>query len=180
MQEERTLPVHLALLFIVLLFTGVILYAKHVTDSRAENPVISSSPTKLSTYVYGVNLEYPPGWQATPGYNYDHYSGPDGFFVLTGVGDADTLIDTIVRDDVSAGGNPYGISATITSITVDGEPARLILPSIDQPASMKHQAELIVKFPSPRTIDHGIYYYLAITADSSHIKDLTASLTFIR
>lgn len=180
MQEERSLPIHLALLFIVLLFTGVILYAKHVTDARASNPVGSISPTKLSTYVYGVNLEYPPNWQPTPGYNFDHYSGADGFFALAGAGDGNVLIDTLVRDDISASGNPYGISATVTKLTIDGEPARLIMPSADQSPSYKHQAELIVKFPKAMTINQVLTYYLVLTADASHIKDIATSLTFIK
>jgi hypothetical protein len=179
MQEERSLPIHLALIFIVLLFGAVILYAKHVNEARLANPT-SVQPTKLTTYVYGINLEYPADWQPTPGYNYDHYSGSDGYFALAGAGDDKTLIDSLVRGEVSRDGNQFGISADITNLTIGGQPARLIMPSIDQPASMKHKAELIVKFPKAMTIDRALAYYLVLTADSAHIKDIANSITFIK
>ncbi len=179
MQEERTLPIHLALLFIVLLFGAVILYAKHVNETRISNQVQNVQPTKLTTYVYGVSLEYPAAWLPTPGYNYDHYNGADGFFALAGVGDDKTLIEALVRGEISAEGNPYGIAAMVTNLTIGGEPARLIMPSADQSPTMKHKAELIVKFPKPMTINRELDYYLVLTADADHIKAITQSLKFI-
>ncbi|MBX4189277.1 peptidase M56 [Candidatus Parcubacteria bacterium] len=179
MQEERTLPIHLALLFIVLLFVGVIVYARHVTNTRADNPVVKVSPTKFTTYVYKVSLEYPADWQPTPGYNYDHYNGETGFFGLSAAGDAKTTLDSLAKSDAEHVLRPYGSSPKVETLTVDGEPARIILPSLDQDPEEHRQAELIVKYPKPVEISSTVYHYFILWADEDHIRNIVKTLKFI-
>ncbi len=178
MQEERTLPIHLALLFIVLLFGAVILYARHVNNTRADHQTVTVLPTRFTTYVYGVNLEYPSEWQPTPGYNYDHYNGVDGFFGLSAAGDADTTLDQLVKNDTTHVLKPYGSKPITEALVIDKQPAVLIMPSSDQGADQKKQAELIVKYPRPVTISGKLYYYLILWADTDHIHDIARSIKF--
>lgn len=169
---------HLALVFIVLIFGAAFLYARHVNNTRA-NSQNFIGPTKFTTYVYGVNLEYPADWQPTPGYNYDRYNGESGFFGLSATGDDKSTIETLTRNEVEHKLRPYGLSPKTEALTIAGEPAMLILPSIDQDPAMKHQAELIVKYPKPVTVGSQVYYYFVLWADTDHIRDMAKSLSFL-
>lgn len=173
---EKAFPVRLTLLFIVLLFVAVILYARHVTDSRLAEQISQTEPTRYTTYVYQINLEYPSDWQPTPGYNYDHYDGPEGYFGLS-VAAATTSIDMLARSQTS--GKIYGSRPVISTMTISGEPARLIMPSSDQDSSYDGQAELIVEYVKPVVISNAQYKYLLVTADKNHIQAIANSISFL-
>jgi hypothetical protein len=177
--EKKDTSVRLILFFILVLFTGVILYAHHIVTSRqVSSPV--SPVTKYSNYVYKINLEYPSDWQATAGYNYDHYDGTTGFFSLSATGDVKTTLDDLVKRDLASPSQEYGSNPSVIDITVDGQEARLITPSADQNALLKGQAELIVAYPIPAIISLQAYPFLVLLADKDHIKDIITSLSFIR
>lgn len=172
--------ISLTLLGIVILFTGVILYARHVTLSRqtevSEMPVIAH----YTNYAYRVNLRYPPEWEPVNGYSYDRYEGTDGFFGIAAGGTASTSLDEITKTETSHILKPYGSKPYVQQIRIDGQDARLIMPSEDQDASMHGQAALIVDYPEPITIGSQTYAYFVFWADRAHIQDIASSITFIR
>ena len=53
------------------------------------------------------------------------------------------------------------------------------LPSADQPAEMRNQAALIVKYPIPIEIESNSYEYFILWADSQHIQMLSKTLSFL-
>lgn len=178
METERTSSlVRWALLGIVLLFTGVILFSHHVTTTR-ENQVGTPLPTKYSNYVYKVSLEYPADWQPNlepDGYNYYKYNGADGFFSLSATTSSGVSINTLANKQKGQ----YGASPVISSRSIDGQDARLITPSVSSGAS-NDQAELIVQYPKSVVISGQSYNYLIIQADVGHVETIADSIRFIK
>ena len=172
--------ISLTLLGIVLLFTAVIFYARHVSLNRqteqSQIPVIAH----YTNYAYRVNLRYPPEWQPVGGYAYDRYEGPDGFFGISAGGTGSTTLGQMVQKEVGQASHPYGKNPYIQKLTIDGQDAELVLPSEDQAASMHGQAALITEYPTPITIGPESYGYFIFWADRAHIQDIASSITFIR
>jgi TolB protein len=76
--------------------------------------------------------------------------------------------------------NPYGSDPKIINRIIDGQEARLILPSADQPEEMKNQAGLIVKYPEAVNINGSLYYYLILWADKAHIEQIGNTIKFLK
>ncbi|MBX4199028.1 peptidase M56 [Candidatus Parcubacteria bacterium] len=171
--------ISLTLLGIVLLFTAVIFYARHVSLARqgeqSQVPVIAH----YTNYAYRVNLRYPPEWQPVGGYAYDRYEGNDGFFGISAGGTGNVAMADMVKSEVDHPLKPYGKEPSIQDLLIDGQKAKLIMPSADQDASMRGQAVLIVTYPLPLTIGTETYKYFVFWADRAHIQDIASSITFI-
>lgn len=168
------------LLAIILAFTGVILYARKVNLSRIENHANVILVARYTNYAYGMNLQFPSGWQPARGYEYDRYEGTDGFFGVMAGGTADITIDEMVENKVNHTLKPYGTSPSVRSLTIDGQEARMIMPDIDQDPSMVREAALIVRYPVPVELGADSYKYLVFIADMNHIENMANSITFIR
>jgi TolB protein len=148
-------------------------------------PAASTSvPTTWATYTsqtYSVSLRYPPGWQRDPRYTLpgdERYTGPDGFFQLSALSGAS--LDDAANAEAHHLLQPYGSHPIITTTTVaGGRPARLILPSADQPAELEHQAALIVQPPQPMVVNGASYPYLVVWADQSHLDAIASTLHFV-
>ena len=132
---------------------------------------------------YAISLQYPSDWQPVPGYG-DPETGEtrlgaeNGFFHVSAM-DADT-IDRAAARHAGHHLQPYGSQPVIEDLQVQGQEARLILPSADQPAGMDHQAALIVRYPRPVTIAgraHA-YRYFVLWADEAHIRTIAHTLRF--
>jgi hypothetical protein len=170
----------LVLLGIIVLFTAVILYARHVNLARhnaGNNVALIASYTN---YAYGINLKFPPEWRVMGGYSYDRYEGEDGFFGISADGVGKTTIEELVKSETTHALRSYGSSPTVKTLTIDGQDARLILPSADQNPSMRGQAALIVRYPNPVNMGSATYNYFVFWADKNHIEDISKSITFIR
>lgn len=179
-QSDLDRKVWLFLLGVLVLFTGVIFYARHVTflkqDAAARAPVVA----RYSNYAYGVNLRYPPEWRPASGGPYDRYEGVGGFFSISAGGEGDATLDGAVVGEITLPDRPYGVEPYVQPLIIDGQNARLIMPSLDQAPGMNGQALLVVEYPQPMTIGFKTYKFLVFWADRSNIQDLASSLTFIR
>ena len=144
-------------------------------------PTPAPTPTEgWSVYAdssYQLSLRYPSHWQFVPGYGVK-YAGENGFFQLSAISGPSGSIDQIAEGDAYHKLLPYGSQPRIEPLQVDGQPARLILPSADQPAAMAGQAGLIVEYPQPIDLEGHEYAYLILWADVEHIRSIaqTASL----
>ena len=127
---------------------------------------------------FNVSLKYPQGWTEQTGY-LNKYSGKDGFFQLDALGGGDNFIDNAAKMEAYQNLKPYGRTPTIEKLIIDGEEARLIIPSKDQLAEMKAQAALIVKYPKKVIIGTNSYIYLILWADNEHIREIGNSIKFI-
>lgn len=153
-----------------------------VSSESASN--VSPEPQKeqasdINNYTnkdYKVSLKYPPEWRANSS---ERYEGKDGFFQIGAVNGEGMTIDEVAELDANHKLLPYGSEPKIESIKINGQEARLILPSEDQPDEMKGQAEIIIKYPSPVTIGSGIYSYFVLWADKEHIKSIGDTIKFV-
>jgi len=145
-------------------------------------PTATPSPTAAkawATYAdpsYRITLRYPSTWQFVSGYGIK-YAGPDGFFQLSGISGPAASIDEIAEGEAYHKLSPYGSQPTIESLEVDGQPARLILPSEDQPTAMAGQSSLIVQLPQPIDVGSDTYNYLVLWSDEEHIQQVFETLS---
>ncbi len=168
----------IVLLGIILLFSVVISYARSVNLNRRSEavPVVA----RYTNYAYGVNLRYPPEWRPVGGQSYDRYEGESGFFSISGGGAPTDSIDKMANDAINSKDKLYGEAPVVQNLVIDGEEARLIMPSLDQSPSLKGQAVLIVEYPTPKIIGPNTYKYFVFWADRANIQDIASSITFVR
>jgi hypothetical protein len=172
--------VWMVLLGILVLFTAVVMYAKYVTLVKREEALTAPVVARYTNYAYGVNLRYPPEWKPVAGYGYDRYEGEGGFFGISAGGADDITIDQMANNEAKHALHPYGTEPYIQKIVIDGQDARLVMPSPDQSPSMKGQAMLIVEYPMPYTVGSETYRFFIFWSDRANIQDIASSITFIR
>ncbi len=124
-----------------------------------------------------VSLRYPNGWQPKQG-SQERYEGADGFFQLDAAGGVGVTIDKLAEAEANHKLQPYGSKPTIEKLQIQGQEARLILPSDDQPKGMKGQAGLIVRSPKAISIGKDTYDFLILWADKGHIREIAQTLQF--
>ena len=170
----------MVLLGIILLFSGIVFFARHVNISRqnaqSRVPVIA----RYINYAYGVNLRYPSDWKPVGGQTYDRYEGNEGFFSIGASGTGGMTMDKVIVNEVDSPFKPYGTEPYTQTLTIDEQKAKLIMPSPDQDLSMHGQAVLIVEYPEPKVIGTQTYSFLILWADRNNIQDIASSLTFVR
>ncbi len=127
---------------------------------------------------YHISLEYPSDWEAVHGYS-ERYGGNDAFFQIDAINGKSLSIDKVTELDAFHKLKPYGSNPQIKELKVQGQVARLITPSSDQPKEMQNQAGLIIKYPKPIKIGNGTYYYFILWADKAHIEQISQTINFV-
>ncbi|MFS0777179.1 LysM peptidoglycan-binding domain-containing protein [Neobacillus sp. 3P2-tot-E-2] len=135
---------------------------------------ITSLKKTYSNSVYKVRFQYPSHWQRV---NDERYEGEDGFFQISAIA-SDQSIEVVCQNEAFHQLNPYGTQPRIQHTRIGNQPACLIFPSQDQPAEMRKQAALIVRYPNPVVIGGTEYHYFILWADQNHIIEMSTSLTF--
>lgn len=134
---------------------------------------------------YAVALGHPPGWRERPDDRGVRVEGPDGFVWLDAVGAPGTDLDVATVAAMERAALPYGRAPTVVHLTVDGRPARAILPSDDVTADGKDAAAdrglatLLVAYPRPVTVDGAEFAILALHADPDHIGAIARTVTLL-
>jgi TolB protein len=153
-------------------------------------PVLTPTPTPyvdmwttFSSSVYAISLQYPADWQPIPGYgdpetDEARYGAINGFFQISAM-DSDSM-DAAAAAEAEHKLQPYGSAPKIETLQIQGQEARLILPSGDQPAGMQHQAALIVRYPEPVNISGTPCRFFVLWADWPHIRTIGQTLQFAR
>ena len=136
--------------------------------------------TTFSSPAFAVSLQYPADWQpagyGSPETGEIRFAGINGFFHINSM-DGDS-IDSVAAAEAGHRLQPYGSQPTIETLQIQGQEARLILPSNDQPAGMQSQAALIVRYPQVQTIVWSPRYFV-LWADWPHIRAIAETLRFI-
>lgn len=148
-----------------------------VTAPPTATPELLCSTGGWETYPnrdLGVSLRYPGCWQPVKGEI--KYAGEDGFFGLDTIGNPQATIDQIASDQVGHKLHPYGSQPTVEILDIQGQEARLILPSGD--ANMSDQAMLIVRYPKPVQVGEPCHF-LALYADKTHISEIAGTVRFV-
>jgi TolB protein len=138
--------------------------------------------TTYTNPAYAVSLEYPADWAPVPGYvaadgQPIRYAAINGFFHI-GAMDTEN-IDDAANHEAQHRLQPYGIQPTVESLEVQGQEARLILPSADQAAGMHYQAGLIIRYPDPVNMGGTMVRFFVLWADVAHIRTFGKTLRFL-
>lgn len=127
---------------------------------------------------YGIGLKYHGDWNPNPLYQ-NRYEGKEGFFQINAISGSDK-IDSIVYYEINHSLLPYGTKPIIKKLTIQGQDARLILPSKDQSPLFENVSELIVVYPTPIHIEGNTYSYFVLHANQPNIEEISKTLKFIR
>jgi hypothetical protein len=148
--------------------------------------VLPTSPDAASWLTYtseyfAISLAHPAHWQPVPGYGGPEsgdtrYAGGDGFFHVTVMNAA--TIDEAAASHAEHVLQPYGSRPIIEHLQIQGQEARLILPSVDQISDVGGEAMLIVRYPSPVHAADYPYRFLALAADVDNTRMIAATLRF--
>lgn len=135
--------------------------------------------TTFSSPAFAVSLQYPADWQpagyGSPETGEIRFAGINGFFQINSM-DADS-IELASAAEAGHRLQPYGSQPTIETLQIQGQEARLILPSSDQPTGMQYQAALIVRYPPVLSIVWSPRYFV-LWADWPHIRTIAETLRF--
>ena len=138
--------------------------------------------TTYTNPAFAVSLEYPADWQPVPGYGSSEFGeirfgGVNGFFHV-GAMDTET-IDMAVSAEAEHILKPYGGQPTIEALQIQGQEARLILPSEDQPIGMQHQAAVIIRYPQPVSVLGTPCHFFILWVDQPHIRVIAQTVRFM-
>jgi TolB protein len=125
----------------------------------------------------GVVFRYPRDWKQSrtdPGTV--SIKGSDGSIQLSAARGATP--DAVCHENAGQHLQSFGANPTFRSVRVQGQRACLVWPSEEQGANA--EAQLVVEFPIPVTIDGTTYTQLTMNADKKHIKDLMGTLKFLK
>lgn len=129
---------------------------------------------------YKVSFRYPKSWSKNPRY-LDKYEGETGFFEVGDFAGTGEDIDEAVKEQINEYYKPYGSNPTVRSFIVDGQPARVIYPSEDQPDFYKDRdVAIVVKYPEPITIEGREYSYVVIWVTKEYAPLILSTLKFIK
>lgn len=139
-------------------------------------PVMDATTTRTyKNQVYKVSFQYPAGWQKVTD---ERYEGTDGFFQIAAIS-AGNDIGEVCRNEAFHQLMPYGSMPHIFRTRIQGQEACIIIPSLDQPPEMKHQAAMIVRYPRPVVVNGATYNYFILWVDLQHINELASTFRFL-
>lgn len=152
----------------------------HLPRSIDPTPTPLPTPEPWSRYFdsrYQVSFDYPVQWREVGDGQSIQFRGQDGFVTVVGSGSPYDL-DTMAAEEANHRLQPYGSSPTVESFSLpNGFPARLVLPSADQPSEMGGQALLVAPFAEPIQVFGASINYLLLMADQEHVRSIGSSLT---
>ncbi len=161
------------------LYSGQRLRVPRIPPDPAD-PTATPRPEPWNRYadeVYQIAFDYPAAWRDVSEELVIRLVGDDGWVYVAAAG-APADLDTVAANEAYHTLLPYGASPTIEPLTLaDGRPARLILPSADQPPAMNDQAMIVTPYAEPVLIGSYPHNYLMLAADRDHIRDIGATLT---
>ena len=132
--------------------------------------------TRYTSATYKVALAYPTNWQEPAA---GTASAPN-FFSLNATSTAGGTLAETCRNAASHRLAPFGSSpAVYTDVSFAGQPACVIEPSADQPASERGMAQLMVRYPSPVQLGSGRYDVFVLTAHVRQLSAIASTLSFL-
>lgn len=157
------------------------LIRKDMQNQQQEEFIVPGIP--LNEFVsnrYKVSFKYPRGWQRNPRYE-DKYEGTTGFFEVGDFAGIGEDIDAAVNEQINEYYKPYGSNPTVRSFIVDGQPARVIYPSSDQPDFYKdREVAIVIKYPQSITIEGREYDYVVVWVTKEYAPLILSTFKFIQ
>lgn len=124
----------------------------------------------------GVSFRYPSHWQHGAAYSDGtEFEGPDGMVQI--IASEGTSPMNVCHGAATHKLRPFGQHPRIQALKVQGQAACVVWPSADQGAP--HDAELVVAYPHPVTINGNVWPYLIVDADKNHMRAIIDTVRFI-
>lgn len=139
-----------------------------------EIPKYKSYTNKL----YHITFEYPGNWVLNKNYE-SRYEGPEGFFEVAEINALGRDIDQVAQQEVDTPIQPYGANPQIKTLTLDGQPARLIIPSSDQNKVFDREVALIIKNKKPVIENGDAYNYTIIWSNAQALEHMIKTFKFL-
>lgn len=150
---------------------------------RLDEETVFGSRLPYLNPAYGVYLEFPRHWRPRPG-RADvagipaSCGGNDGFFSLGAMSGEGWTPEAVARHEASHKLKTYGERPRLEKTAVNGREGYFVFPSPELGAGAG--ACCVVPYPRPVAIMGEKYHYFILYADAKHIRDLAASLRFLR
>ena len=128
--------------------------------------------------LYDVTFKYPADWTKNPNYE-ERYDGPSGFFEVSELESFGRSIDQVTKQEIDIPIKPYGTRPEVISTELDGEPARIIMPSSDQQKVFDREVAIIVKNKRPVSEGSDIYDYTVIWTNRDNLQTILDSFKFL-
>jgi len=130
----------------------------------------------------GVSVYYPEDWSIIRGSKQsdsDSYrlSGESGFIQLRSM-DADSIeeaVDILLNNEIQI----FGSQPVIEVLQIQGQDARLIVPSTDQAFGREGETAMIIRFPKPVYVCNPYCRYLVLWSDVDHIREIAKTIRFV-
>jgi len=123
---------------------------------------------------YSATKDYPRSHDEPDGY-------PNGFFNISAEGSFNVGIDDYVKPDDYTIRKYFGSNPVITSLTVDGQEARMVNLSTPPDNSKDDTAWIIIKYPKPipSTNKEESWHFLAIYTTRLFANDIVPTIKFL-
>jgi hypothetical protein len=147
-------------------------------------PPPSSIWQTYSNPYFRISLAYPSHWEHIDGdvRSGEKFSGDDGYFTFTAMGDVGLTLDQALQAEIQHKLQPYGPEPLVEVLQIQGQDARLILPSAPEVDNLRWQAGLLALYPQPISLTIGEvrhkYPIFALYGDPTHIREIADSLQF--
>ena len=159
-----------------------------VTITYPANTITPSPmPTQLQWTVMvspglGVTVSYPDDWSIILGSKKSEstthrLSGESGFFQLRSLdaGSIEEAVDILLSNEMQL----FGSQPVVEVLQVQGQDARLIVPSTDQPPGREGETAMIIRFPKPVYVCDPYCRYFVLWSDVGHIREIAMKIRFI-
>lgn len=155
------------------------LFRNNRVDAKPEFTIPGILVNNFVSEKYKVSFDYPKTWMKNPRYE-DKYEGTTGFFEVSDFSGMGENIDEAVQAQIHEPYQPYGSNPTVTSMEIDGQPARVIYPSLDQNKFVSDRdIALVVQYPTPVELDGETYKYVVIWATPEYMPLIINSFKFV-
>lgn len=128
--------------------------------------------------LYGVTFKYPASWTKNPSYE-ERYDGPGGFVEVAEIESFGRNIDEVARQETNTPIQPFGSDPKIIELQLDGQPARVIIPSSDQNKVFEREIAIIVQNKRPVVEGQELYDYTIIWTDKDNLDTILNSFKFV-
>ena len=89
-------------------------------------------------------------------------------------GSIEEAVDILLSNELQL----FGSQPVIEILQVQGQDARLIVPSTDQPLGREGETALIIRFPKPVFVCDPYCRYLVLWSDVDHIREIGKTIRF--
>ncbi|WP_054740043.1 hypothetical protein [Cellulosilyticum ruminicola] len=185
MEYDRISTIGLCLLALKTLTSSpkVSKHDKRESEFLDQGMISNMSNARLDNFIsedYGVIFKYPASWNKNPRYD-NKYEGIGGFFEVAGFEGNSNNIDSAIQEQINEAYKPYGSNPMVRKLTIDGQPAREIIPSEDQGTLIKdREAALVVQYKNPMIINGVPYQYIIIWTNRENLPLIIKTFKFMQ